>query len=135
MKRLTRSRLFLTGAVIATAAAATLTAQVQLASGHALDSSLQLGQGGYNGATQIGGPALRARGYAPYIGTSRQFSPYTGGGYTNVNQGRYSNFDTYLNGRAYDAGWQRSSGGYSSQSASPGGGSAGAYRINTRVGG
>ncbi|MFO0828152.1 MAG: hypothetical protein U0572_08375 [Phycisphaerales bacterium] len=126
--------------VVACVSGGTASAQMQLQSGHALDGNLNINSGGYNSPTVRSGPVAYPT-YVPggvpaaYRGIGRQYSPYSGGWQTQ----RQTNYDTYLNDRSYDAGWQRSSGGYSSYAGPPGGYSGGAnvgaYKIDTRVGG
>lgn len=106
--------------------------QAQVGSGHALDASLRLGDSGYNAPTQARVSSLSATRYSAVSGRRSAYSPYTGGGTTNIVEGRRTNYDVYLTDKAYSAGWQRKSSG--------GGGSApsssynpGAYRIDGRM--
>ncbi|MDZ4830506.1 MAG: hypothetical protein SGJ09_09965 [Phycisphaerae bacterium] len=140
-------------------------AQAQLGSGHALDASLQVGSGGYNGVVYRGG-VMGAPGYiggygggftssygsgytgptgsaSRYVAGASKYSPYTGGAGQNIQGTRNfqgtTNEDTYLNDKAYSAGWQRKSGGYSSYAGPPTGtansSTVGAWKINGKVGG
>lgn len=131
---MTRLRTLALLAAASLALASAALGQVQIASGHALDSSLRLGDGGYNFATQRSGPPLNATRYSAYAGSTRAFSNYTGGGYQNIREGRITNQDVFFNERAYNAGGQRTTTSYAGppRGGSGGGGGGynpGAYRI------
>ena len=60
------------GALVAGATSAVAFAQVQLASGRALDANLQLGSGGYNSRVATGNPVTSMR-YAPGVYNTRAY--------------------------------------------------------------
>ncbi len=139
---MTRTRNLVAATVLACAACSGAAAQMQVNSGHALDSNLRVGSGGYNGRV-YGGAPITWRSYSPIyrdLPYMNRVRPYA----TLDTESIRTNYDTYLNDKSYRAGWQGSSSGYSSYAGPPGGysnngtaspASVGAYRINGRVGG
>ncbi len=138
---MTRTTTLVAATMLAFAACTGAAAQMQVNSGHALDSNLRVGSGGYNGRVYSGAP-ITWRSYSPIyreLPYMNRVRPYA----TLDTESIRTNYDTYLNDKSYRAGWQASSGGYSSYSSSSGGFSnqgtaspsaVGAYRINGRVG-
>lgn len=129
MRRTTRLGAALLLSLLPAGAAA---GQAQVGSGHALDGSLRVGDNGYNAPTQSRVSSLSATRYSAVSGRRSAYSPYTGGGTTNIRDGRITNYDVYLTDRSYSAGWQKrpTGGGGSAPSSSY---NPGAYRIDGRA--
>ncbi|MBX3356615.1 MAG: hypothetical protein KF724_13035 [Phycisphaeraceae bacterium] len=130
-----RTPVMATGLVAATLLCGT-SAFGQAASGHALDASLRVGDGGYNYATSRSGPPLHATRYAASRASSRAFWSPAGGNLQRISEDRVRNEDIFFYEKSYDA--TRRSSSYSGPPTGGGGGRGGGYnpgatRIDTRI--
>lgn len=109
------------------------TASGQIASGHALDASLRVGDGGYNAPTSRGGPPLQATRYAASRASSRAYWSPAGGNLQKISENRLTNEDVFFYERSYNAARQSWSYAGPPRGGTSGGANPGATRIETRI--
>jgi len=113
------------------------TASAQIASGHALDNSLRVGDGGYNYQTSRGGPPLQATRYSASRAANRAYWRPEGGNIQRIadSESRITNQDVFFAEKSYNASRQSTSyAGPPRGSGSSGAGyNPGATRVETRI--
>lgn len=130
-----RPSLLAVPAIVAATLVCSSTASAQIASGHALDNSLRVGDGGYNYQTSRGGPPLQATRYSASRASSQAYRSAKGFNSETFHHNRITNQDVFFAEKSYNASRQSTSyAGPPRGSGSAGAGyNPGATRVETRI--